>query len=77
MRKKNNLAFRSGPTQSGLYSHRIRLEAWNFGFKKKRACTIRVIAQLICVNVLAYADCWFSGAAAHMKVDALTRLYSN
>ena len=25
--------FRTGPTQIGLYSHRSRLEAWNFGVK--------------------------------------------
>ena len=34
--------FRAGPMQTGLYSHRRRLEAGNFGFKKKRVCTIRV-----------------------------------
>ena len=44
-------------------------------FKKKRDSTIRVVktkmliscaftAQLICVFVFAYADCWFSNAAA-------------
>ena len=26
--------FRPGPTQTGLYSHRIWLETWNFGFRK-------------------------------------------
>ena len=34
--------FRTGSTQISLYSHRSRLEAWNFGFMKKRKCTIRV-----------------------------------
>ena len=74
--KTNNLGFRPGPTQTRLYSHRSRLEAWNFGFKKKRDCTIRVAktkalisfavtAKLICVFVFAYADCWFSHAQAH------------
>ena len=33
----NDLGFSPGLiTQTGLYSHRRRLEAWNFGFKKKR-----------------------------------------
>ena len=62
--------FRPGPTQTGLYSHRRWLEAYNFGFRKKRDCTIRVAktksliscavtAQLICVFVFAYAKCRF------------------
>ena len=48
------------------------------GFKK-RNCTIRVAktkaliscavtAQLICGFVFAYADCWFSGATANIKL---------
>ena len=28
------LNFRPGPSQTGIYSHRRRLEGWNFGFKK-------------------------------------------
>ena len=67
--------FRPGPTQIDLYSHRKELEASNFGFKKKRNCTIRVAktkalisfavtAKLICVFVFTYADCWFSHEAA-------------
>ena len=57
--------FRPGPTQTGLYSYRRWIEASNFGFRKKRGCTIRmaktkaliscaVTAQLICVFVFAY-----------------------
>ena len=54
----------------------------NFGFKKKRSCTIpvakpkaqisfEVTAKLICAFGFAYADCWFSHImriyeAAHM-----------
>ena len=56
--------FRPGRTQTGLKSHRRTLEAWNFGFKKKRNCTIlvaktngliscAVTAQLICAFVFA------------------------
>ena len=48
----------------------------NFGFKKKKDCTIRVAktkaliscavtAQLICGFVFASANCWFSHAVAH------------
>ena len=78
--KINNLGFRPGLTQTRLYSHRSRLEAWKFGFKKKRKCTIRVAktkalisfavtAKLICVFVIAYANCWFSHAQAHLIVQ--------
>ena len=41
--KTSNLGFRPGPTQTGLYSHRSRLEACNFGFKKKRNCSVCVV----------------------------------
>ena len=52
-------------------------EAGNFGFKKKRNCTIpiaktkalisfAVIAKLIYAFVFAYANCWFSHARAHI-----------
>ena len=58
--------FRPGLTQTGLCSHRIWLEACNFGFRKKRDCTIRVAktkalisfavtAKLICLFVFANA----------------------
>ena len=68
--------FSNSLTQTGLYSHRSRLEARNFGFKKKRNCIIcvaktkalisfAVTAKLICVFVFAYADCWFSQEVAH------------
>ena len=33
--------YQPGLTQTELYSHRKGLEAWIFGFKKKRNCTIR------------------------------------
>ena len=65
--KTNNLGFRPGPTNWPV----------NLGFKKKRHCTIygaktkalisrAVTARLICGFVFAYADCWFSYAAAHI-----------
>ena len=52
----------------------------NFGFRKKRNCTIRiaktkalisfaVTANLICVFLFAYADCWFSHEVAHLSYD--------
>ena len=64
-REKTGLrGFRPGLTQTHLYSHRSRLEAWNFGYKKKRKYTIRVAktnalisfavtAKLICAFVFA------------------------
>ena len=66
MYELNDLEFRPGMTQTGLYSHRRKLEAWNFGFRKKRDCTLcvakTVTAQLICAFVFANANCWFSDA---------------
>ena len=58
-----------------LYSHRRWLEAGNFGFRKKRDCSIYVVkkkaliscgftAQLICGFVFAYAKSQFSHDAA-------------
>ena len=69
--------FRPGPTQTRLYSHRRWLEAWNFGFRKWRDCTIRVAktkalislavtAKLICAFVFAYAKSRFSHDTAHI-----------
>ena len=66
---------------SDLYMHRRWLEAGNFGFRKKRNCTIRVAktkalisftvtAKLICAFVFAYADCCFSHATAHVVWNA-------
>ena len=63
--------FQPGPTQTGLYSHRIWFEAWNFGFRKWMDCTIfvaktkvlissAVTTQLICTFVNAYTKSWFS-----------------
>ena len=70
--------FQPGPTQTGLFSHWRWLEAWNFGFRKQRDCTIQVAktkalisfavtAKLICVFVFAYAKIRFSDVAAHMR----------
>ena len=68
--------FPTGPTQTGQYNYRRCLEILNFGFRKKRDCTIRVAktkalisfavtAKLICVFVFAYAKIRFSHDAAH------------
>ena len=65
-RANNNLIFRPGPTHTGLYHHRNRLEARNFRFKKKSDCTkcvakikalisFAVTAKLVCAFVFAYA----------------------
>ena len=58
------------------------LEAGNFGFRKERNCTIRVAktkalmsfavtAKLTCAFVFAYADCWFSHAAADIELCSM------
>ena len=59
--KTNNLGFRPGPTQTGLYIHRRWLEAGNFGFRKERICTIRVAKTkaLISFAVTAKLICAF------------------
>ena len=79
-RQKTGLrGFRPGPTQTGLYSHRKWLEAWNFVFRKERDCTVRVAkmkalisfavtAKLICVFVFAYAKIRFSHVAAQFII---------
>ena len=73
--KINNLGFLPGPTQTVLHKHRRWQEAGNFGFRKKRNCTIRVAktkglitAKLICAFIFAYANCWFSHAKAHLML---------
>ena len=55
-----------GISQTHLYSHRSRLEAWNFGFKKKRNGTIRVAKTkaLISFAVTAKAKIRFPHDAA-------------
>ena len=69
--------FRTGLTQTGLYSHKRWLEAGNLGFRKKRDCSIyvaktkgliscAVTTQLICGFVFAYAKSLFSHDAAHI-----------
>ena len=40
--KNQQFGFQQVPTQTGLYRHRRWLEAGNFGFRKKKNCTIRV-----------------------------------
>ena len=75
--KTQQCGFRTGLTQTELHKHRSRLEARNFGFKKKGKCTacvaktkvltsFAVTAKVICVFVFAYADCWFSHEADHL-----------
>ena len=79
-REKGGLwCFRPGPTQTRLYRHRRLLEAWNFGFRKKRECIIQtskpkalisfaVTAKLICVFVFEYAKIRFPHVAAQMSI---------
>ena len=80
-RKKT--CFRGFPTTSEtnwFYSHRRWLEAGNFGFSKKRDCTIYVAktkaliscgitVQLICTFVFAYAKSRFPRDVAHLYIQ--------
>ena len=70
--------FRPGPSQTGLCNCRKCLEAWTFGFRKLRNCTIRVAktkalisfavtAKLICVFVFTYTKIRFSHDAANIE----------
>ena len=77
--KTNNVVSEQVIHKTELYKHRRRIEAANFRFKKKRNRTIpvakktkaliscAVTAHQICALVFAYADCWFSTVAAHIK----------
>ena len=77
MRENQQFGFRPCLTQTGLYSHRSRLEAGNFGYTSKKDYTIcvaktkalisfTVTAKLICAFVFAYANCWFFDAVDQM-----------
>ena len=77
MRKPTIWVSDRSDTKTSLYSLRKHGEAWNFGFKKKRDCTVRVAktkalisfavtTKLVCAFVFAYADYWFSDATAHL-----------
>ena len=39
--------------------------------KTKALISFAVTAKLICAFVFAYADCWFSHAAAHIIISAI------
>ena len=69
------MGFHPGLTQVGLYSHRSRLEALNFGFKKKRDCTTIFVgktrALISCVDLpLCYAYAYFTYAEIQVSHDA-------
>ena len=55
-----------GLTQTRLYCHRSKLEAWNLWFRKKRNCTISVAKTkaLISITVTAQLICAFVFAKA-------------
>ena len=60
------------------YPCRSMLEAWNFGLKKKRSCSICVAKTKtltscavtdLCIFIFAYARCLFSYVAAHLWTE--------
>ena len=64
------------------HRNRCKIEALDFLFKKKRDCTIcvaktkastsfAVTEKLVCAFLSAYADCWFSDAAAQIQKVSL------
>ena len=65
-------------TNQAAQSQKQARSFFNFGFKKKRKCTIHVAkkkalisfavtVKLICVFVFEYADCWFSHKVAQLS----------
>ena len=75
-RQKTGLrGFRPGPTQTGLYNHKIELEAWDFVFRKKRDCTIRLAKTKALIRswsasmFFALAKIRFSHVAAQIIKD--------
>ena len=65
--ENQQFGFRPALTQTGLYSYRSRLEAWNFGFKNYPSSEHKDPDKLICSFVFAYANCWFSHAVAQFR----------
>ena len=66
--KTKNFGFRPGQTQTGLYSHRSKLEACNFKFKKKRDCTICVAKTKMLIS------CVFIFGLQHLRIYATVSL---
>ena len=54
------------PTRSGLYSHKKWLEAWNFGFRKWRDCTIRLAKTKALISFAVTAS-WSASLFSHMQ----------
>ena len=72
-RKKTGLqGFRQGRTQTNLYSHRRRLDAWNFRFLGDEGSENKGDDQLCsyCDFVFAYAKRRFSIDAAQLLLTA-------
>ena len=67
--ERSNRSFRQGPTQTWLYSHRIKLVDLNANHvaKTKTLISCVVTAQLICAFVFTYAVCRFSDVAARIS----------
>ena len=82
VRKPNNVVSEQVRHKSGY----TVTETLNFGFEKKRKCTIYVAktkvlisfvvtAKLICIFVFAYIDCWFSHEVAQMCNNVICAIY--
>ena len=64
------LGLRPGKTQTGLFSYRSKLDSWNFGYSKKRYCTIQAVnnkgADQTVPLLFAYGINRFSHDVAHI-----------
>ena len=64
-------------TQTDLYSLKNRLEAWNFGFKKRRDCTIRVVKTKALISVqLLHAPLFLNRRKSALDISILLSLCS-
>ena len=84
IKRKPTMCFLIRSDTNWSVSSQTKLEAWNFGLRKKRNCTIcvaktkalisfAVTPKLICVFVFTYADCWFSHEAAQINKRSLNK----
>ena len=66
----SSLGFPPGLTETSLYSHRSRLEAWKFRFKKKKDCTILAVKtkMLHCTATAKLLHNWSASLFWHIQI---------
>ena len=69
--------FRPGPTQTGLYSHRRWLEAWDFGFRKEEGFYYPCSENKGADQLRGYREADLRLCFAHMQKPVFSRSGSN